>query len=61
MRFMKKRKDIDMCNKLKLVASINGTSMIFIQMLIFLVGILFINNTIKVLEQCTTAKNFIEP
>jgi len=30
MRFMKKRKDIDMCNKLRLISSLNGISMIFI-------------------------------
>lgn len=47
-----------MCTLLRIVASINGLSMIFIQMLIFLIGILYINNTIKNLEQCEAAKNF---
>ena len=30
MRFMKKRKDIDMCNKLRLVSTLNGIAMVFI-------------------------------
>lgn len=34
--------------------------MIFIQMLIFLIGILYINNTIKTLEHCEAAKNFVD-
>jgi hypothetical protein len=42
------------------VASVNGLSMIFIQMLIFLIGILYINNTIKTLEHCEAAKNFVD-
>jgi len=42
------------------VASINGLSMVFIQMLIFLIGILYINNTIKTLELCEAANNFVD-
>ena len=42
------------------MASINGLSMVFIQMLIFLIGILYINNTIKTLELCEAANNFVD-
>ena len=59
MRFMKKRKDIEMCNKLKLITIINGISMEFVQMTIFLLGILFINNKIHAIDKCISAENFI--
>ena len=42
------------------MASINGLSMVFIQMLISLIGILYINNTIRTLERCEAAKNFVD-
>lgn len=50
MKVIKKKKDVEMCSKLKFVITISGISFIIIQLLIFLIGVFFINNTILGLE-----------
>ncbi len=50
MRLVKKRKDIDMCKKLSKASIMNGFAMVAIQTLIFIFGIIYIQNTIHHLD-----------
>lgn len=62
MKLLKTRKDTEMCQKMRIASCINGIALVLESLLTFLIGILYINNTINMLEKCSLAKNFyIDP
>lgn len=58
MKLLKKRKDTEMCRIMRIATCINGIVIVVESLLIFLIGILYINNTITMLEKCSISKNF---
>ena len=58
MKFLKKRKDTEMCKIMRIATCINGILIVVESLLTFLIGILYINNTISTLEKCSISKNF---
>ena len=58
MKLLKKRKDTEMCRIMKIVTYVNGIVIVIESLLAFLFGILYINNTITMLEKCSIARNF---
>ncbi len=62
MKLLKTRKDTEMCRKMRIASCINGIALALESLLALLIGILYINNTINMLEKCSRAKNFyIDP
>lgn len=47
-----------MCTNMRIASCINGVVLVVESLLTFLVGILYINNTITMLEKCSLTKNF---
>ena len=58
MKLLKKRKDTEMCRIMRIATCINGIVIVVESLLTFLIGILYINNTIRMLEKCSISKNF---
>jgi hypothetical protein len=58
MKLLKTRKDTEMCRKMKIAACINGVVIIVESLLIFLIGILYIINTIDKIYMCSLVDYF---
>jgi hypothetical protein len=58
MKLLKKRKDTEMCRIMRIATCINGIVIVVESLLTFLIGILYINSTITMLEKCSISRNF---
>lgn len=61
MRYIKIRRDVDICEKIQKYNIINGVIMAIVILAILALGVIYIDDTITALEKCSITKGFNNP